>query len=123
MGFAGGGMIWPWTGHPGGYAQGGQVSMDDVAGMLSGFSGGGQIPVPMLVRTGAGQPMSLDQLVAALAKSNNATPSRTLADAASATRVGLNVENLTVNNPVPESPSHSITRAANRLAFLGGRGL
>lgn len=47
---------------------------------------------------------------------------RTLSDAAG-NRVGLQVENLTISNPVAEKPSESITRASNRLAFLGGRGV
>jgi hypothetical protein len=44
------------------------------------------------------------------------------AAASSGNRVGLNVESMVVNNPVPEPPSQSITRSANRLAFLAGRG-
>lgn len=47
---------------------------------------------------------------------------RTLSDAAG-NRVGLQVDQLTINNPVSEKPSESITRASNRLAFLGGRGM
>lgn len=103
-----------------GFASGGQVGMADMVNMLSGFSGGGAIPLAVSSRSGT--PMSLDQVVGALAKSNQGAPSRTLSEGASATRVGLNVENLTVNNPVPEPPSQSITRSANRLAFLAARG-
>jgi hypothetical protein len=50
---------------------------------------------------------------------------RTLSAAAtgSGNRVGLNVESMTVNNPVPEPANVSITKSVNRLAFLAGRGV
>lgn len=104
-----------------GFATGGQVGMADLSNMLSGFSGGGMVPLATTSRSGT--PMSLDQVVGALAKSNQGSPGRVLSEGASATRAGLNVESMTINNPVPEVPSTSITKAANRLSFLAGRGV
>ena len=49
---------------------------------------------------------------------------RSLSDAGASGRgIGFNVESMTINNPVAEAPSESITRASNRLAFLAGRGM
>lgn len=108
------------AGAPGmGFASGGQVgkvALANVAGLLSGFSGGGQVPIP------AGG-MSMAQVNGLLKRAaGGEIPARTLSEGASATRVGMNVENMTINNPVAEPPSTSITKANNRMAFLAGRG-
>jgi hypothetical protein len=46
---------------------------------------------------------------------------RTVAQAAG-DRIGVQVGNLTIHNPLPEKPSDSIARSSNRVAFLAGRG-
>jgi hypothetical protein len=103
-----------------GFAAGGSVpSLSNVAGMFSGgmagMAGGGVVPS-----------LFVPGLSATLSKQLSASASgqlpRTLADGA-ANKVGMHVDNLTINNPMAEKPSDSITRASNRLAFLGGRGM
>jgi hypothetical protein len=92
------------------------ASGGDVAAMFSGglaMAAGGV--VPNLFVPGLSANLSR-QLTAA---TSGQLP-RTLSDAAG-NRVGLQVDQLTINNPVSEKPSESITRASNRLAFLGGR--
>jgi hypothetical protein len=96
-----------------GFAAGGEVP--DLAGM---FAPGGPV---YFMPAGVSQ-----QLVSSVnsASGFQGEAPRTLSDAASAIRgAGLNVESMTINNPVAEQPSQSIARASNRLAFLAGRGL
>lgn len=95
---------------------GGNVSLGSVAGMFGGgMASGGILPT-----------LNVPGLSASMAKQLSAATSgqlpRTLSDAAGS-RVGLQVDQLTINNPVSEKPSDSIARASNRLAFLGGRGM
>jgi hypothetical protein len=104
-----------------GFAHGGGVGLGMLSGMLSGFASGG--PVALATTTATGGPISLDKVVGALSSASASTPSRTLAEGASATRPAFNVETMNINNPVSEPPSQSITRAGNRMAFLGGRGV
>jgi hypothetical protein len=104
MGFAAGGQV-------------GKVTLANVAGMMSGFSGGGLVPMSM-----GTVPMGHTASALRMASGGEVSSPRVLSEGASATRVGLNVENMTINNPVPEPASQGITRAANRLSFLGGRG-
>lgn len=100
---------------PGYAAGGGEVpGLSGVAGMFGGGMAAGGV-VPNLFVPGLSANLSR-QLSAATA---GQLP-RTLSQAAGS-RVGLQVSNLTINNPVKEKPSESITRASNRLAFLAGR--
>jgi hypothetical protein len=104
-GFAGGGEVMPAS-----------ASLSHVASMFgTGMAAGGLVPslfIPGLSATLARQ----------LSASGAGEMPRTLSDAAAASRVGLHVDNLTINNPRPEKPSDTITRSTNRLAFLAGRG-
>ena len=109
-----GGPAHPGTGGFGfNIASGGNVP-GNVAAMFSGGMAAGGV-VPNLFVPGLSANLSR-QLTAA---TSGQLP-RTLSDAAG-NRVGLQVDQLTINNPVAERPSESITRASNRLAFLGGR--
>lgn len=92
------------------FAAGGPV---DVAAM---FAAGGSVPMPGFVMPGVSATLQ-KQLAGASAQQHP----RTMSDAAGET-VGMKVGNLTINNPVAERPSESITRASNRLAFFAGRG-
>ncbi len=99
------------------YATGGPVGADgaslgDIAGL---FAMGGADPGPALAAFGLPSAVK-NQLATATA----AGMPRSLSDAAGQ-RIGVQVGNITVNNPVPEKPSDSITRSTNRLAFLAGR--
>lgn len=97
-----------------GFAAGGALA--DVAGMFGGgLAAGGVVPglaIPGLSAT----------LQKQLAGAAQGQLPRTMSDAAGDT-VGLQVGNLTINNPVAERPSDSITRSSNRLAFMAGRGI
>lgn len=97
-----------------GFAAGGGISLGQVASMFAGglpMGGGMTLPVQM--------PASQ---IGQLRKTQELPRTMGAAAAGTGNRVGLNVENITVNNPVPEPPSTSITRAADRLSFLAGRG-
>jgi hypothetical protein len=100
----------------GAVAGGGELAgLSDVAGMFgSGMAAGGV--VANLFVPGLSANLSR-QLSAATA---GQLP-RTLSTAAG-NRAGLQIGSLTINNPVAEKPSDSITRSTNRLAFLAGRG-
>ena len=102
-----------------GFAAGGQIGGDgaglgDVSGM---FAPGGLMPqfAP------GGMPSMASQMPGAPA--DNPRTMTSAASSASGDRVGVKVGNLTINNPVREKPSDSITRSTNRLAFLAGRGM
>ena len=98
-------------------AAGGNVA-GNVAAMFSGgmaMAAGGV--VPNLFVPGLSANLSR-QLTAA---TSGQLP-RTLSDAAG-NRVGLQVDQLTINNPQPAATEDSIIRTSNRLAFLGGRGM
>lgn len=97
---------------PGGYgfAGGGPI---DVAAL---FASGGVVPAPSFIMPGVS--MTLQKQLAGAASSS--LP-RTMGDAAG-TSVGMQVGELTINNPAAEKPSESIARASNRLAFMAGRG-
>jgi hypothetical protein len=117
--YAGGGPVAPTSSMGFGLASGGGVpaaGLSNVAAMFGGGMAAGGV-VPNLFVPGLSANLSR-QLSAATA---GQLP-RTLSDAAG-NRVGLQVDNLTINNPRAEKPSDSITRASNRLAFLGGRGM
>jgi hypothetical protein len=109
----------PQVSNAGGYgfniAAGGSVPAD-VAAMFSGGMAAGGV-VPSLFVPGLSANLSR-QLTAA---TSGQLP-RTLSDAAGS-RVGLKVDNLTINNPVKEETHQSITRMSNRLSFLAGRGM
>jgi len=111
MGFAGGGTV-----HP--YANGGPVGLQQVASMFSGI-----MPATMLVPTAQPGGVS-DAMMRRLGNSSSAQDEvpRKLSQAGAAHKAAFNVEQLNINNPVAEQPSLSIARAANRLAFLAGRG-
>jgi hypothetical protein len=97
-----------------GFAAGGSLS--DVAAMFAGgMAAGGMVPGLVL----PGLSATLQRQLAGAAAGQQP---RTLSDAAGDT-VGLQIGNLTINNPVPERPSDSITRSSNRLAFMAGRGI
>jgi hypothetical protein len=102
-----------------GFAAGGPIGGDgaglgDVAGM---FAPGGIMPqfapggMPSMASPASG------------AQDGNPRTMTSAASSASGDRVGVKVGSLTINNPVPERPSDSITRSTNRLAFLAGRGM
>jgi hypothetical protein len=82
--------------------------------IASRFAVGGNIPYPVLARVGSPLANSGQSAVQDLP--------RTISAAASQPNVGMQVESLTINNPVAEKPSDSIARSANRLSFMAGRG-
>ena len=94
-----------------GFSGGGTVSLADVAGQ---FAFGGMIPEMAL---GGGVPQGL---VPSVSQANQGGPPRTVSGSAG-DRIGVQVGNLTIHNPIAEKPSDSITRSSNRLAFLAGR--
>jgi hypothetical protein len=107
------------------------LSVTSGVGAGYGFAGGGEVP-DMAGMFAPGGPVYFmpsgvsPQLVSSMSAASGfqGEAPRTISDAASAIRgVGLNVESMTINNPVSEQPSQSIARASNRLAFLAGRGL
>jgi hypothetical protein len=93
-----------------GFASGGPV---DVAAM---FAAGGAVPAPNFVMPGLSASFQRQ-----LSGASEQQLPRTMSDAAGE-QVGLKVGQMTINNPVAETPSTSIARAGNRLAFLAGRG-
>jgi Phage tail lysozyme len=103
MGFAAGGLV----------GGGDGASLGQMAAM---FALGSLPPQSALSTMGLGA-----QAQSKLSSAGSQSTPRTLSDAAGE-RVGLKVGNLTINNPVAEQPSQSITRSSNRLAFLAGRG-
>ena len=96
-----------------GFPGGGTVSLADVAGQ---FALGG------VIRTYSplGLPQGLVSSLVRAGQGDQGTP-RTVSSPVG-DRIGVKVGNLTINNPVAERPSDSITRSSNRLAFLAGRG-
>jgi hypothetical protein len=92
------------------------ASLASVAGMFGGGMAAGGVVANLFV------PGLSANLSRQLSAATAGQLPRTLSDAAG-TRAGLQVDSLTINNPVAEKPSDSITRASNRLAFLGGRGM
>ena len=101
-----------------GFAGGGAVGLSDVAAMFSPrFANGGQVPVVF-------NAAHVSQASAAMAQTSDGPGSRTLSAAANSSRIGAQFTgDITINNPVKEPGSTSITRAANRLSFLAGRGI
>jgi hypothetical protein len=89
--------------------------LGSVAGMFT-MAAGGVVPGSLVV------PGLSANMTRQLAAATAGQLPRTLGEAAGS-KVGLQVDQLTINNPVAEKPSESITRASNRLAFLGGRGV
>lgn len=96
-----------------GFAMGGPVGLNQVASMFAMGLPVGNMTLPVQMPSA-----QMGQL------RKSADLPRTLSAAASGSgnRIGMQVDSITVNNPVPEPPSQSITRSANRLAFLAGRG-
>jgi hypothetical protein len=96
-------------------AGGGPVGLSDVAGMFSGgMAAGGRVPALNVPGLNAGMAKQLSSAA------SGSLP-RTLSEAAG-NRVGLQVDQLTINNPVGQTTEESIARTSNRLAALGGRG-
>jgi hypothetical protein len=102
----------------GAVAGGGAVmpGLSDVAGMFGGGMAAGGLVANLFV------PGLSPNLSRQLSAATAGQLPRTLSTAAG-NRVGLQVDSLTINNPVAEKPSDSITRSSNRLAFLAGRGV
>jgi cell wall-associated NlpC family hydrolase len=110
----------PGTGTPDmGFAAGG--GLGDVASMFSGSLSPGGTMLPLVVQHGIPD--------AVLRRLEGSVPARgeyprTLSEAGAAHYgPALNVEQLNINNPLPQRPSDSIAHAANRMAFLAGRGM
>lgn len=100
-----------------GIASGGEVpALSSVAAMFGGGMASGGV-VPNLFVPGLSANLSRQ-----LSAATSGQLPRTLS-AAAGNRVGLHVDQLNISNPKAEKPSDSITRASNRLAFLGGRGM
>jgi hypothetical protein len=113
------------VGGPGGGSPGGDYGF--------GLAGGGGVPAAVSSMFGAGMaaggvvpnlflPGLSATMQSQLSSQATGTMPRSLSEAAGRT-VGLEVGQLTINNPRPEKPSDSITRSSNRLAFLAGRGI
>ncbi len=103
-------------------------SFDITSGTGPAFSGGGSVAdaLNMFAMGGPiGQvPLDVFSSMALQAAGTSKGPgaTRTLSDAALADRVGVQINGgITVNNPRPETPSDSIIRTTNRLAFTAGR--
>jgi hypothetical protein len=101
MGFAGGGLV---PGAGGGLGQ--MASMFGLGGVV-----GGEL-------AGFGLPPQLQQQLAMTTTAQGAP--RTVS-AAAGDHIGVSVGSMTINNPLAEKPSESITRSSNRLALLAGR--
>jgi hypothetical protein len=105
-----------------GFAAGG--GLGDVSSMFSGSLSPGATMLPLVVRFGVP-----DTLMRQLSGGSSSPAARTefprkLSEAgASHYGPALNVEQLNINNPLPQRPSDSIAHAANRMAFLAGRGM
>jgi hypothetical protein len=102
-----------------GFASGG--GLDQVAAMFSGGLDPGGVMLPVVVRYGV--PDTLMRRLEGTAPARGEYPRRLSEAAASHYGPALNVEQLNINNPIAQKPSESIAHAANRLAFLGGRGM
>lgn len=102
-----------------GFGLAGGGAVPDLTGVASMFSGGmaagGTVPDFFI----PGMSQSLTKQLQAQAAGEHP---RTLSDAAGS-KGGLHVGSLTINNPRPQATEESITRASNRLSFLGGRGI
>jgi len=113
-----GGPASPAVGNMGfGIASGGSVpTLSGVAAMFGGGMASGGV-VPNLFVPGLSANLSRQ-----LSAATSGQLPRTLS-AAAGNRVGLQVDQLTINKPRPAATEDSITRTSNRLAFLGGRGM
>lgn len=97
-----------------GFASGGPVGLAGVSSMFA---------VGLPLANGVTVPVSMPaHQMGQLGRTHELPRTMSSAAASSGNRVGLQVDQLNITNPVPEPPSMSITRAANRLAFLAGRG-
>jgi hypothetical protein len=103
-----------------GFAAGG--GLDQVASMFSGGLNPGGVMLPVVLRHGIPDSV-LNQLSGAGSSASGSRdyPRRLSEAGGSHYGPALNVEQLNINNPLPQRPSDSIAHAANRLAFLGGR--
>jgi hypothetical protein len=102
-----------------GFAAGG--GLDQVASMFSGGLDTGGTMLPLVVRYGV--PDTLLRQLQGTAPARGEYPRRLSEAAASHYGPALNVEQMNINNPLPQKPSDSIAHAANRMSFLAGRGM
>jgi hypothetical protein len=114
MGFAAGGVP------DMGFAAGGGVG--DVAAMFSGGLSPGATMLPLVVRFGVPDTL-MRQLGGGDKPARGEFPRRLSEAGASHYGPALNVEQLNINNPLPQRPSDSIAHASARMAFLAGRGM
>jgi hypothetical protein len=91
-----------------------------VSSMFSGSLSPGGTMLPLVVRFGVPDTV-LRQAGESSSSARTEYPRKLSEAGASHYGPALNVEQLNINNPLPQRPSDSIAHAGNRMAFLAGR--